>query len=241
MITRTYIDERTAALHCGASLENPKQSPSSMCRTALVVASFALLPTALAAQQAELDRPESWQVRTDAPGGDASEVYFVEMPPGWHVTTGPAAILWDPATVAEGRFRVETEIFLFDPEGRREGFGVFIGGRRLDGSEPAYLYFLVREGGEFLVKRRDGERTEVVVPWSAHEAVASWAERPTGEATARNVLAVEVAEDELRFSVNGEEVTRIPREGIVTDGRVGLRVNHHLNLHVSRLDVAGGG
>jgi hypothetical protein len=32
-------------------------------------------------------------------------------------------------------------------------------------------------------------------------------------------------------------VTRVPRAEVDTEGVVGLRVNHHLNLHVSTLDI----
>lgn len=209
-------------------------------RSLVTFALVACSPSLLVAQ-AELVRPEHWRVRPDRPEADASDVYFVEMPPGWHVSTGPAAILWNPTTEASGRFRIEAEIFSFDPEGRREAFGLFLGGRHLDSSRPRYLYFLVREGGEFLVRRRDGDRTHDVVAWTAHEAVASWGSRPRDQATARNVLAVDVDSDELRFSVNGDEVARVPRVGLPVDGRVGLRVNHHLDLHVSRLEVVNGG
>lgn len=208
----------------------------SFATLALIVCSPSLL-----AAQAELVHPEHWRVRPDRPEADASDVYFVEMPPGWHVTTGPAVILWNPESEASGRFRVEAEIFSFDPEGRREAFGLFLGGRNLDSSRPEYLYFLVREGGEFLVKRREGGRTHDIVAWTRHDAVHSWASRPSDQATARNVLTVDVDGEDLRFSVNGDEVARVPCAGLPVEGRVGLRVNHHLNLHVSRLEVIDGG
>lgn len=45
------------------------------------------------------------------------------MPPGWHITTGPGAVLYDPARVADGPFTLEAELFLF-PGGNQDGFGV---------------------------------------------------------------------------------------------------------------------
>jgi hypothetical protein len=74
----------------------------------------------------------------------------------WHITTGPAAILWDPAKAADGNFRIESEIYLFDT---------------------------------------------------------------------------------VRFSVNGAVVASLPRGHVLTDGTVGFRVNHSVNIHITTLDV----
>jgi hypothetical protein len=203
--------------------------------TPLLASLVLLLPATLHGQTAEL--PEGWQIRADRPGQDLSQVSFVDMPPGWHVTTGPAVILWNPATRASGDFRVEMEVFLFDPEGRREAFGVFVGGADLAGDGQRYTYFLVRDGGEFILKQREGGEAPTLVPWTAHEAIRGFAQRAEGDSSVRNVLAVEADGDEVRFSVNGREVASLPREGLALDGVVGLRVNHRLNLHVSRLEV----
>lgn len=202
-------------------------------------ASAAVLAAVLAAPASGQDfqRPDDWQVRFDQP--DASEdqlEMFVSMPPGWHVTSGPAAIYWDPGNEASGSYRVEMEVFLFDPGERREAFGVFIGGRDLDGPEQAYAYFLIRNGGQFIVKERAGTEAPTIEPWTSHEAILSYADR--GEDTSvLNVLAVEVDEDTLRFFVNDEEVWSGPRNGLPVDGTYGFRVNHGLNLHISRLEV----
>ena len=196
----------------------------------------ALLAGALAAQEGE--RPEGWMVRFDRPGSTEAQLEtFEEMPPGIHITTGPAGIFWEPGMTADGTFRLELEVFLFDPRGRREGFGLFFGGSDLEGPDQAYGYFLLRDGGQFIVKRREGEEAPTVIGWTAHEAVRAWADRPEGEASVRNVLAVEAGTEEVRFLVNGEEVARLPRERIPVDGQVGVRVNHALDLHLARLEV----
>jgi hypothetical protein len=49
---------------------------------------------------------------------------------------------------------------------------------------------------------------------------------------------VEVAADEVRFSVNDVEVATLAAEGLDTEGIFGLRVNHNVNIHVTNLDVA---
>ena len=206
-----------------------------MRRFAAVAILLATLPTGLAAQI-----PDGWEVRPDNTGADLSELVFSDMPPGWHVTTGPSGILYRPEMEAGGAYRVEMEVFLFDPGSRREAFGFFIGGRDLQGAGQRYTYFLIREGGQFLVKARDGREAPTLVQWTDHEAVLEFADRASGESSVRNVLAAEVGSDEVRFFVNDREVTRVSRNGLSLDGVVGLRVNHGLNLHVSRLDVTPG-
>ncbi len=205
----------------------------------VVLLTGAILPTAAAGQDEQ--PPEDWKIRTDRPNQDVSEIFFVDMPPGWHVTTGPAGIFWDPANTASGSYRVEMEVYLFDPGSRREAFGFFMGGSDLEGSGQAYTYFLIRNGGQFLVKQRAGADTPTLVPWTDNEAILAWEDREEGGATVLNTLAAEVDDAQVRFFVNGEEVHRMPRTGLALDGIVGLRVNHGLNLHISRLEVTAGG
>ena len=182
-------------------------------------------------------RPAGWLVRLDRPDrGSPDQVVFADMPPGWHVTTGPAALLHHPDSTASGTYRIEADVFLFDPGERREGYGIFFGGRDLQGEGQQYTYFLLRRDGSWLVKTREGDETAVVRDWTRHDAVNDWDGRAEGEQTVRNRLAVEVGEDDVAFRVNDTEVTRIPRDELpTTDGVFGLRVNHSLNLHVTSL------
>jgi hypothetical protein len=201
----------------------------------VVVAVFAALFAVPAVAQ-DLQRPDGWLTRFDHPGaGEADLEMFVEMPPGWHVTTGPAGIFWNPDSTASGDFRAEMEVFLFDPQGRREAFGIFLGGRNLEGTDQEYTYFLLRDGGQYIVKRREGSAAPTVRPWTSHTAIRGWDDRGE-DASVQNVLAVEARGDTVRFFVNGEEVTSLPRAEVNVDGIFGFRVNHRLNLHVSRLE-----
>lgn len=204
----------------------------------MALAIVLLLPLAAVAQEEKLPPPEGWLARTDH-GSDGVEA-MQQMPPGWHVTTGPAGIFYQPETRAEGDFRVESTVFLFDPEGRNEGFGVFIGGADLQGDEQAYTYLLIRADGSVIVKRRDGAGTSTLLDWTKHQAVVTWAGRGEGAATAKNVLYVEAAGHDVVFGVNEQEVFRTARAGQHVDGVVGLRVNHGLNLHFSSLEVTDG-
>lgn len=191
--------------------------------------------------------PEGWKYRLDRPseetdlvaaeGPEGGDIRFVNMTPGWHVTTGPRVILWHPASRAEGDFRASMTTHLFDPGRRNEAYGLFVGGRGLEGPDQQYLYFLVRRSGEYLVKVRDGGETGVVVDWTPHEAVVAWDERDGESAT--NTLSVEARGDSVRFSVNGAEVAARARADlpVPVDGTVGWRINHRLDLHVSDFSV----
>jgi hypothetical protein len=75
-----------------------------------------------------------------------------------------------------------------------------------------------------------------VVDWTPHASILKYDERGEG-ATAKNVIAVEVGAADVVFLVNGQEVTRLGRADVATDGIVGLRVNHLLNVHVTSLRV----
>ncbi len=179
--------------------------------------------------------PEGWRVRFDRPGTADSALTFETMRPGWHLTTTGrgSAIAWQPAVTARGTFTLEVESHLFPARGgHAEGFGVILGGRDLDGAGQAYYYFLVRGDGQFLVKHRAGAATHDLVPWTASPAVT----RQEGQASARNLLSVRAAADSVTFSVNGTRVHAMARARDV-DGLVGLRINHQLSVHVTRVDV----
>ncbi len=194
--------------------------------------SLALVLSASTLFAQDLERPAHWKVRFDRPAPD-SALYFVTMPPGWHITTGPATILYDPSQTAEGEYRLQSKIFLF-PGDRREGFGVFIGGENLEAANQSYLYFLIRKDGRFLVKHRAGSETHTLIPWTESAAIVK---HEGQEGTAENVLTIECAAEQVDFFVNGEKVASLPRSQLEVGGVVGLRVNHGLNLHVADLSV----
>ena len=207
-----------------------------LARTIPILAAAAVsVAHAVPVQAQEGPFPEGWQVRFDREGSSMEELRFETMLPGMHITTGPAMIAYHPDSVATGDFRIESETFLFDPGRRREAFGFFVGGSDLQGPNQRYTYFLVREGGEFLVKTRSGAETGLVQDWTANPAVASYAGKPADASTAKNVLVLEAEGDELRFSINGEQVWSGSRQGLETEGIFGLRVNHGLDVHVTTI------
>lgn len=211
---------------------------------ALCVALSAALSGAsgLAAQapgDVEGSPPAGWEILTDDVGADTDAIAFVAMEPGFHLTTGPAALFYDPGNVARGSYRARANIHLFEPEGGEGApFGIFVGGSDLDGSYQTYTALLLRASGEFSVLRRlSFTSSETLVDWTSHEAVRGWSARGEGDRTVENSLTVEVGEGELIFYVNGEEVARTPRTSQGADGIAGLRVEEGVNLHVTEFEV----
>jgi hypothetical protein len=196
-----------------------------------IAAAALLMAGPLAAQSA---RPEGWRWRFDRANAVDSTLSFVTMRPGWHITTGPSGILYNPAQTASGTYRAEMLVFLFKPGDHAEGFGLFVGGQNLEAASQAYTYFLVRKDGRFTIKQRSGATARDLVPWTQHAAITA---HPGDSSNVRNDLAVEVGADSVRFSVNGTTVSTLPKSAVPTDGQVGLRVNHGLNLHVSKLEI----
>jgi hypothetical protein len=106
-----------------------------------------------------------------------------------------------------------------------------VGGRDLGGADQDYLYFLVRGDGRFLVKHRAGGEThDLLGGWQASEAVRA----ADADGTATNTLEVRADADSVHFLVNGTRVAGLARgHGMRTDGIVGLRINHHLDVRVA--------
>ncbi|HSJ65198.1 MAG TPA: multicopper oxidase domain-containing protein [Gemmatimonadaceae bacterium] len=174
-----------------------------------------------------------WTARLDAPG-EPSTVAFRAMGDGFHATMGPAAVLFNPSISASGAYRVGAVFSQSKATPHPEAYGLVVGGKDLDRDEQDYLYFLVRQDGKFLVKHRAGAETHTIVDWTAHDAVRSV--DASGKTT--NALAVESLPDAVRFLANGMEVTRLPRSAMLkTDGMVGLRINHNLDVHIAEFAV----
>lgn len=212
---------------------------------ALVTFSVVLLGGAsrVAAQAAvaPLTSPPGWAWSLDAParlqnGGrfaPSDSIFdFVHMAPGWHITMGPGAALFDPRERAEGRFALQGELILF-PNASEGEYGVFVGGRELEGPTKQWYAFVVRSDGSAAVMHRAGSETRLLMPWTKHVAVKP---KPEG-ATVTNVVSVRAEPDSVRFFVNGERITAFARAQIDVDGPFGFRIGHGVNLHVTNLDV----
>lgn len=197
-----------------------------------------LLLAAAGTAKAQLVTPPEWRWSLDAPARLVTEQAvpdsawrFVAMPPGWHVTTGPGAFLYDPAHTADGVFTLTSTLYLF-PDPSESGYGLFLGAESYDGERPLGLSFLLRRDGAATVTRTDSTGTETVVPWTTVPAA-----RPHTGGVVENRLAVAAGPDRIAFRVNDDTVAVLPRTSYAVDGGFGFRVGSGVNLHAGSLDL----
>lgn len=179
--------------------------------------------------------PAGWTVRTDG-SAPTTNVKVVPMGGGIHVTLGPAIILYRAQHVGTGPFHTLATFTQTKPAAHPEAYGLFYGGKGLEGAGQQYTYFLIRQDGRYLVKRRDGEKTtDVTKGWVESSAV----HKPDAKGPSTNKLEIDHKSDPSKvvFLVNGEPVYTLDAKATSTDGAVGLRVNHNLDLHIDGFDV----
>ena len=133
--------------------------------------------------------------------------------------------------MAKGTYSISASFTQAEPSNHPNAYGLFFGGADLAGPNQRYSYFVIRQNGQFLIKQRMGSNTSDVVSWSAHEAINELG----AQGWSTNTLAVEVGDTQVRFLVNGTEVSTQPRSAVDTDGITGLRVTHFLNVHIDNL------
>ncbi|MFN0098498.1 MAG: hypothetical protein ACKVS7_07480 [Gemmatimonadaceae bacterium] len=212
---------------------------SALVMVAIAMVASLMLPSRALAQGAP---PVGWKWTLDGParlvnGGrflsTDSTFDFVHMAPGWHITMGPGAVLYDPAERASGRFVVEGELILF-PDASANEYGVFVGGKSLDDeARKEWIALVVRADGQVAVMRQRGNESTWLIPWRAHAASKVLL---TG-ASAKNYVTVRAEPDSVRFVVNGERVAAFERSALDVDGPFGFRIGKGVNLHITNLDV----
>jgi hypothetical protein len=193
-----------------------------------------ILTTPMVAQDPNTPTDWEWQLdaeQTLASDGElaAGEWWYVEMPPGWHITTTEQGVaLFPKDTKMEGRWAIEVELFLF-PDQSDEGFGIAL--QDLEGGNQ--LRFLFRVDGQAALEVRHGEEWLLAKPWVSDSLVAPY----DGEGIEKYLLRVTYESGQFRFAVNGREMLSQVAPG--DDYRIvpGLRVGKGLNLHVSRFDM----
>ena len=207
----------------------------------MMIATLALMTLAapVAAQHeshgAAASFPPGWQGRLDRDTLKLSDVMFMPMGGGYHVKTGPHVILWQPERTAEGVFTASATFTQSKAPARLEGYGLLVGGQNLSAPNQDYLYFLVRHDGSFMVRHRAGTEVHTLMNWTKHAAIA----QATAESSGRNTLAIESRDADVRFLVNGQVVHSMNRAPMLnTNGIVGLRVGHHVDVMVSDFLVA---
>ena len=205
----------------------------------------ALLTAPLVAQQHKADPdkkmagpgtiPPGWKARLDSGDKSLAGVKASPMGGGVHFMTGPAGIYYKRADKGVGAYETHATFTQMEPAAHPEAYGLFIGGADLDGAGQKYTYFIVRQDGKYMIKRRAGAQTPTVADWTDSAAIKK--ADSTGKMS--NTLSIEVDKDKVRFLINSTEVMSVDASKVDTAGTSGLRVNHNLNLHVEGFAVKG--
>lgn len=187
--------------------------------------------------------PPGWMVRFDPVGPNCTplkttDVNFVTMGAGMHVTSGPAGIYYNPANTTTGDFSVSAT-FANRTTAGHEAFGVFIGGQNLQDSTQRYLYFVLKPAsGEILISQRTSNARPTAL--DALRADVAVVKEPNGGGAATNKITIRVSKDSVLFLANDRRVRSLAKSqlnGMSTDGIVGIRVNHNLNLHIDGFGI----
>lgn len=185
---------------------------------------------------------KGWQGRTDRNEQKISDVKFVQMGTGFHLTGGPHAILWNSENRATGDYTVKARITKTPQSSstHEESYGLFMGGTDLNGPKQNYLYCVVFGSGNVMVRHRDAGDTHTLLGKTANAAVSKM-----GERGATDEIAMWVRGGRVGCSVNGTEVFSAaasdmigPGKLVSTDGMFGIRASHNLDLHIEGPTVA---
>jgi hypothetical protein len=185
--------------------------------------------------------PQGWKVRVDrstsASDPDAAgAIKFVTMGSGFHATNPQAAVYWKAGNTATAPYTLKGTFTLMQPSGHTNYYGLVFGGSDLDGPNQTYLYFLVAQDGTWLVKRRNGDSTENVLPKTPNGAV----KKPDASGKSVNALEVRVGADKIDYVVNGTVVNSTPKtdQAANANGLYGIRVNHLLEVQIDNFGVS---
>ena len=176
--------------------------------------------------------PQGWSMRLDRENVPA-QPKFAAMGDGFHITSGPAAIYYQPAQSMKGDFRVTATFTQTKAPTHPEAYGLFVGGKNLDKADQEYGYLIIRGDGKYAIKHRAGAEVHTVTDWTEFPKLNK--QDANGKAT--NTLAIDVSGEHVKMLINGEEVKRWEKAYWQGQGQLGLRVNHNLDVHVSNFKV----
>ena len=223
-----------------------------MRKTLFAVALVAVASPVLAqaAQQAKESDPTKtvaggisvpgWKGRIDpqaaARGLKLADAKFARAGKDIHITSGPAAIYYNPKDAVKGEYTVSATFTQTKAPSHPEAYGLFVGGSKLEDSTQSYVYFLTRGDGKYLINHRAGNDIHKIVDWTDTDATVK--QDAAGKST--NTLAIRATKDSVTFLANNKPVrtfTKAEMHGFSAEGQTGIRVNHNLDVHVANFAV----
>lgn len=172
-----------------------------------------------------------WMARTDR-GQNFDNIRLVVKGTGWDITVGPGVALYRESDKATGNYTISATIEQLSSKGHGHGTGLIFGGKDIQDADQVYSYFLVRGDGSYIIKTRTGDDTAVIRGWTKNAAI-----NESELANMTNDVAVRVTSSDVIFMVNGTEIDRVPAADLYTDGIVGLRLNHNLDMHIDSFKI----
>jgi mono/diheme cytochrome c family protein len=174
--------------------------------------------------------PEGWSVRPDR--GTASQIDLTIDAGVFHFAMGPAGTFYRSDWMKSGDYRFSARLTQMKAPTHPISYGLMFGGSDLGGPNQAYSYFLVRNQGDYYIANRDGDKPpQPVVDWKLHPAIV----KQGSDGRQTNTLGIQVQADEAIFTVNGTEVTRLPKSKLHTDGMFAFRIGHNLDVDVDQV------
>jgi hypothetical protein len=175
-----------------------------------------------------------WWARLDDPKESRTGLKFVRMGTGLHATTGPNVILYDPDEDWEGPYTTKATLTMTKLASHEVAYGLIVGGQDLDTDKQRYTYFVIRQDGKFLIRKRTGATVaNVAGDWADNAAI----QKPNAQGSQTNELAIQVGRDTVTFMANGQTVATQPAKAVDVVGISGLRVGHGLDLHIEGFSV----
>lgn len=164
------------------------------------------------------------------------------------INAGPNAIYWNTAHRAAGNFTVKAtfaETNHLKHSNHAHPYGVFIGGASLDTPKPNLLYCAAYGNGTFIFRGFAPDSANGTFRLGGNRATANDAIRKAGpDGTVTQEIAISVNGDTVSCSINGTQVASHPKSEVLgagklasTDGLVGLRIGHNLDVKVTNFSL----
>ena len=189
-----------------------------------------------------------WKGKVDTGGGNKQNLAitdskFAPEGSGFRLTTGPAAIYWNPANTAKGDYSVKATFK--EPKqsyNHPHPFGVFIGGNKLDSDQQTFVYCVAYRDGNYVIRQFNGPTATTLARRTPHAAINK-AAGPEAEVT--NEVGWTVKGDRAECVINGQVVQGFDKTELVgagklesTDGVYGIRVSHNSDAIVTGFGTA---
>ncbi len=159
-----------------------------------------------------------------------------------HVTTGPAAVYWNPDNKASGNYTVKAtfkEPKYMSLNNHPHPYGIFIGGNDMGTDQQSYLYCAAYGNGTFIVRGFGPAPFQMNGRGAASPAVTKATGR--GEPVTQEI-ALSVKGDKVECAINGTVVGTYDRSALVTGGKLkstdgvyGIRFAHNTEALVTGL------